>query len=63
MMRRPTHRRLAAIALVAALAGHAPPSRAEAPAGYRTPPPVVAGVLTAPRVPRGAPSVSPDFTT
>ena len=27
---------------------------------YRTPPKVVADILTAPRVPRGAPSVSPD---
>lgn len=37
------------------------PGAAEAPV-YRQPPPVVAAVLTAPRVPRAAPSVSPDRT-
>ena len=35
-------------------------ARAEDRTAYQTPPPVVAGILTAPRVPRGAPSVSPD---
>jgi len=34
-------------------------ARAEDRSAYQTPPPVVAGILTAPRVPRGAPSVSP----
>src|SRR5262245_66642638 len=29
---------------------------------YRTPPPAVADLLTAPRVPRGAPNTSPDGT-
>ena len=36
------------------------PSRADEPITYRTPARVVADILTAPRLPRGAPSVSPD---
>ena len=48
----------AALPIAAALAIR--PARAEDRLTYRTPPPVVANILTAPRVPRGAPSVSPD---
>src|SRR5262245_2936319 len=35
-------------------------ARAEDAAVYRTPPPIVADILTAARVPRGTPNVSPD---
>ncbi len=38
----------------------AAPSPAAGDAQYRTPPPVIADLLTAPRVPRGAPNASPD---
>src|SRR5436309_2857135 len=47
---------LAALVLLAVASAGA----AEAPIAYRTPPQVVADILTAPRVPRGTPSVSPD---
>ena len=39
---------------------HAPAARAADDANYRVPPPVVAELLTAPRLPRGAPNASPD---
>jgi dipeptidyl aminopeptidase/acylaminoacyl peptidase len=53
---------LLALALVFALGLPAPPRAARAAEipTYRTPPKVVADILTAPRVPRGVPSVSPD---
>src|SRR5262245_4475659 len=51
---------LPALALALATAPRA--ARASAIPTYRTPPKVVADILTAPRVPRGAPSVSPDGT-
>ena len=46
---------LAAVPLFAAVALHAGEAIT-----YRTPPKIVADILTAPRVPRGVPSVSPD---
>ena len=53
-----------AVSLIALLVLTATPraSRASTPddARYRVPPPVVADLLTAPRLPRGAPNVSPD---
>jgi dipeptidyl aminopeptidase/acylaminoacyl peptidase len=45
--------------LLAALIA-APNVRAAGETSYRTPPPVIADLLTAPRVPRGAPNSSPD---
>jgi dipeptidyl aminopeptidase/acylaminoacyl peptidase len=48
-------------ALAAAVA-LAPFARAAEVPTYRTPPKVIADILGAPRVPRGTPSVSPDFT-
>src|SRR5437870_6702710 len=54
---------LSSIACAASLMLSAPASGAPLPsdaASYRTPPPAVAGILTAPRVPRTTPNVSPD---
>jgi dipeptidyl aminopeptidase/acylaminoacyl peptidase len=52
---------LVALALAPAAAAFAAAAPAPAgDAGYRTPPSVVADILTAPRLPRGAPSASPD---
>src|SRR5947199_10653475 len=54
---------LSSIACAASLLLSAPASGAPLPsdaASYRTPPPAVAGILTAPRVPRTTPNVSPD---
>src|SRR5690349_19879868 len=51
---------LASLAALAVLPAAAPRSRTEDAAVYRTPPRVVADILTAPRLPRGAPSVAPD---
>ena len=48
---------LAPAVLAAAAPASAPSSDA---AAYRTPPPVIADLLTAPRLPRGAPNASPD---
>ena len=50
----------AALVVLAMLRTSAP--QADDALTYRTPPQVVADILTAPRVPRGAPSVSPDGT-
>jgi dipeptidyl aminopeptidase/acylaminoacyl peptidase len=51
----------ALLALGAAVLACTPaPARSDAGPGYQTPPPVVRDILTAPRVPRTAPSVSPD---
>jgi len=44
----------------AALAAPAGPSSSGNDATYRTPPPAIADLLTAPRLPRGAPNASPD---
>jgi dipeptidyl aminopeptidase/acylaminoacyl peptidase len=44
----------------AALAAPAGPSSSANDAIYRTPPPAIADLLTAPRLPRGAPNASPD---
>ncbi len=38
----------------------APPARGADDSDYRVPPPIVAELLTAPRLPRGAPNASPD---
>ena len=54
---------LSSIACAASLMLSAPASGAPLPsdaASYRTPPPAVAGILTAPRVPRTTPNVSAD---
>jgi dipeptidyl aminopeptidase/acylaminoacyl peptidase len=52
---------LAAALLVAPVALAAPASTpSAADATYRTPPPAIADLLTAPRLPRGAPNASPD---
>ena len=63
-MTRSLRLRLVSLAALAGLAAGAPPAAAapgaDATFAYRTPPRVVADILTAPRVPRGAPSVSPD---
>ncbi|MBI3540404.1 MAG: hypothetical protein HY076_09045 [Candidatus Eisenbacteria bacterium] len=50
---------LAAALLLASGIAAAAPAAPDVPV-YRTPPKVVADVLTAPRIPRGAPSISPD---
>src|SRR5262245_19464281 len=48
-------------ALLVSAASHAAPAVSGADdAAYRTPPPVIADLLTAPRLPRGAPNASPD---
>lgn len=64
---RPLAAALAMLALAtAAFAAEAPATRGGRPerpaesAAWRTPPEVVAGLLAAPRVPRGAPNLSPD---
>ena len=51
---------LAPVLLAFAAPGLAAPASAGETPTYRTPPKVVADILTAPRVPRGVPSVSPD---
>jgi dipeptidyl aminopeptidase/acylaminoacyl peptidase len=48
--------------LAVALAALATTAVAQQAATYRTPPPAIAELLTAPRLPRGAPSLSPDGT-
>jgi dipeptidyl aminopeptidase/acylaminoacyl peptidase len=53
------HLRLAALAALLTLAASAALAQ---DTGYRTPPEPVAGILTAPRLPRGAPQISPDGT-
>jgi dipeptidyl aminopeptidase/acylaminoacyl peptidase len=52
--------RLRSLALLALAILCAPVARAADDADYRTPPPVVAELLTAPRLPRGAPNASSD---
>lgn len=56
---RPSSVRFAAFALAAFAVVPVAATAAEAPA-YRTPPAAIADLLTAPRVPRGAPDLSPD---
>ena len=50
---------LAAALLLAPAALAAPPASSD-DADYRSPPPAIADLLTAPRLPRGAPNASPD---
>ncbi|MEY4373958.1 MAG: hypothetical protein RL760_124, partial [Candidatus Eisenbacteria bacterium] len=52
--------RLRSLALLLVVLGLAPLAHAADDAVYKTPPTVVADLLTAPRVPRGAPNASPD---
>src|SRR5262245_3462736 len=56
--------RLRSLLLLAAALFLAPAALAAPPASddaiYRTPPPAIADLLTAPRLPRGAPNASPD---
>lgn len=49
-----------ALLVLALLAASLTAARAADDAPYQTPPPVVADLLTAPRLPRGAPNASPD---
>jgi dipeptidyl aminopeptidase/acylaminoacyl peptidase len=56
----PSLKPVALLAVALALAPAPRASRAADIPTYRTPPKVVADILTAPRVPRGVPSVSPD---
>lgn len=52
--------RLRSLVLLVLAALIVPVARAADDSGYRTPPSAVADLLTAPRVPRGAPNTSPD---
>ncbi len=52
--------RLRSLVLLLAAISVAPPARAADDSDYRVPPPVISELLTAPRLPRGAPNSSPD---